>query len=291
MNKHKKYLVLLSLLTAFCCILPSSFSTFIVTPSDKEININVSHSEEIPPLEINIDYNQTYNSNNDSLYDEYKVFSLGAGEHLSINFNVTSNGYSWTNGNKSYVSKIETSFLSITGEQISDLSGNCRVLYADNVRNYYRNNISFNSYAIENGYGGTNLVLPKEGVEMSLDIENTSNEEINFVIEISSLPSENYSFAYVVGDMSNPTWNVGDSYFIMSPALYVNENIGIYDDDNWYWEWIASNANSAIGYNINFKAMKDGKYSAGNNYYTHGFRVDEVSWTGSGNDVILCHHI
>lgn len=291
MNKHKKYLVLLSLLTAFCCILPSSFSTFIVVPSDKEININVSHSEEIPPLEINIDYNQTYNSNNDSLYDEYKVFSLGAGENLNINFNVTSNGYAWTNGNRSYVSKIETSFLSITGEQISDLSGNCSVLYADNVRNYYRNNISYNSYPIENGYGGTNLVLPKEGVEMSLDIENTSNEEINFVIEISSLPSENYSFAYVVGDMSNPTWDVGDSYFIMSPALYVNENIGIYDDDTWYWEWIATDQNSAIGYNINFKAMKDGTYSAGNNYYTNGFRVDEVSWTGSGNDVILCHHI
>lgn len=291
MNKHKKYLILLSLLTAFCCILPSSFSTFIVTPSDKEINIKVSHSEEIPPLEINIDYNQTYNSNNDSLYDEYKVFSLGAGEHLNINFNVTSNGYSWTNGNKSYVSKIETSFLSIQGEQISDLFGNCRVLYADNVRNFYRNNTTNNSYVIEDGYGGTNLVLPKEGVEMSLDIENTSNEEINFVIEISSLPSENYSFAYVVGDMSNPTWNVGDSYFIMSPALYVNENIGIYDDDTWYWEWIATDQNSAIGYNINFKAMKDDTYSAGNNYYTNGFRVDEVSWTGSGNDVILCHHI
>lgn len=291
MNKHKKYLVLLSLLTAFCCILPSSFSTFIVTPSDKEINIQVSHSEEIPPLEINIDYNQTYNSNNDFLYDEYKVFSLGAGEHLNINFNVTSNGYSWTNGNKSYVSKIETSFLSIIGEQISDLSGNCRVLYADNVRNYYRNNISYNSYPIENGYGGTNLVLPKEGVEMSLDIENTSNEEINFVIEISSLPSENYSFAYVVGDMSNPAWNVGDSYFIMSPALYVNENIGIYDDDTWYWEWIAADQNSAIGYNINFKAKIGDTFSAGDNYYTNRFRVDEVSWTGSGSDVILCHHI
>ena len=89
--------------------------------------------------------------------------------------------------------KIETSFLSITGEQISDLSGNCRVLYADNVRNYYRNNASLNSYIIENGYGGTNLVLPKEGVVMSLDIENTSNEEINFVIEIEQkiLPDEN----------------------------------------------------------------------------------------------------
>ena len=91
--------------------------------------------------------------------------------------------------------------------------------------------------------------------------------------------------------MSNPTWNVGDSYFIMSPAFYVNENIGIYDDDTWYWEWIATDQNSAIGYNINFKAMKDGTYSAGNNYYTNGFRVDEVSWTGSVNDVILCHHI
>lgn len=291
MNKRKKYLALLSLLTAFCCILPSSFSTFIVTPSDKEININVSHGEEKPPLEINIDYNQTYNSNNDCLYDEYKIFTLVAGESLNINFNVTSNGYVWTNGNRSYVSKIETSFLSITGEQISGLSGNCSVLYADNVRNYYRNNISENSYVIENGYGEKNLVLPKEGVEMSLDIENTSNKEINFVIEISSLPSENYSFAYVIGDMSNPTWDVGDSYFIMSPALYVNDNIGIYDDNIWYWEWIARDENSAIGYNINFKAKCGGTYSSGNNYYTNGFRVDEVSWTGSGSDDIICHHI
>ena len=63
----------------------------------------------------------------------------------------------------------------------------------------------------------------------------------------------------------------------------VNENIAIYDDDTWHWEWIATDQNSAIGYNINFKAMKDGTYSAGNNYYTNGFRVDEVSWTGSGN--------
>lgn len=290
-NKRVSFLTLLSILGISMIVVPLSLSTYVISPSDAKINVYVSKSEEIPPLEININYNETYDSQTGSEYDTYKTITLNPNESTSLYFNVSSLGYVWTNGNRSYVSKIETLFSNLDGTSVLGLSGTCKALYSNDIRSYYKDNTEQNTFDIADGFGGINFALPKNSsTQFLIELNNTSNDILTFKYEISSLPSENYSYAYIVGSMSNPSWEVGDSYFIMSPALYVNNNIGIGESD-FYWEWIATDANSAINYNNQFKGKLNSTWSSGDNYVTNGFKVDQISWTGKGDNGIICHHI
>lgn len=198
------------------------------------------------------------------------------------------------NGNDSFVTylEIELSLANNEGDLLS-LINDYSYQYAYNKINYApntyfaldnsRNSMYFISSNNENSIiAHSNFVIARNvsdnnytSATLTLQLPSSSlYEEVLLDVKVSSKPSQDYEYAYLVGTMTNPIWDIGDGYYKMTPTL---------DESYFEFQWKASDVNNSSTHIQSwqeFKGKKGNDNSAGNNYYSNGFTVSEIYWNG-----------
>ena len=282
-----KYILIFSVFSLLIVSLISSvYSLYILIPENKSINIKV---DTFKPLD---DFILTYNQSvkgqvivrkDEPTYINYKIKD-GEGTSSAL-----------INGNDSFITylEIELSLANNEGDLLSLINDYSyqhaynKINYApntyfalENIRNsmYFISSNNENSIIAHSNFPIARNVNDNNYTSATLTLQLPSHstyDEILLDIEILSKPSQNYEYAYLVGTMSNPAWDIGDEYYKMTPTL----------DKNYIeFQWIASDVNDPsthIPLGAEFKGKKGDIWCNNqNNYICNGFTVSEIYWNG-----------